>query len=159
MEVGERMDAIISEKFINIDLNNKDKETIINLMSDVFLDEGRITDKKTYVDAVLEREGLESTAVGFGVAIPHGKSDAVKTATVFFGRSDEGIVWNEDGEVVKLIFLLAIPSEAASNQHLKILAALSRKLMDDEFIGLLNTGKNKADILSSLEASLSGVTN
>jgi fructose-specific phosphotransferase system IIA component len=127
-------------------------------MSDQLLLEGRITDKKLYLDSVLEREKLASTAVGFDVGIPHGKSQAVKTATVFFGRSDSGIKWNEEGEEVKLVFLLAIPSEAASNHHLKILAALSRKLMDESFIKLLKTGKSKMDILSSLEETLASVT-
>ena len=122
------------------------------------LEEGRITNKEIYLDSVLEREKLASTAVGFGVGIPHGKSEVVKTATVVFGRSDKGIKWNEDGETVKLLFLLAIPIEAASNQHLKILAALSRKLMDEDFIGLLKTGKNKADILNALTTSLVSVT-
>ena len=152
------MDAIINAKFIDLDLKSHSKIEAINSMSDVLLEEGRITDKEIYVESVLERERLESTAVGFEVGIPHGKSDAVETATVFFGRSDEGIVWNEDGEVVKLVFLLAIPSEAASNQHLRILAALSRKLMDETFIGLLKTGKNTEDILNSLEQSLANVT-
>lgn len=152
------MEAIINSKFIALDIQSTDKETVIGAMSTIMLEEGRITDKDIYIESVMERERLESTAVGFGVGIPHGKSDAVETATVFFGRSDEGIVWNEEGEVVKLVFLLAIPSEAASNQHLRILAALSRKLMDETFIGLLNTGKDKEDILNSLEASLASVT-
>ena len=158
MEAGEIMDAIINEQFIDLELGSRNKETVISFMSEILLREGRITDKDAYIDSVLEREKLASTSVGFDVGIPHGKSDAVKTATVFFGRSDQGINWNEEGEQVKLVFLLAIPSQAASNHHLKILAALSRKLMDETFIKLLNNGKDKLDILNSLEETLASVT-
>lgn len=151
------MKPIINEQFIDLELASNDKETVIMSMSERLLAEGRIEDKDVYVESVLEREKLASTAVGFGVGIPHGKSDAVKTATVFFGRSDEGIHWNDEGEKVNLVFLLAIPSEAASDQHLRILAALSRKLIDETFINLLNTETSKLEILCGLEETLAGV--
>ena len=152
------MKSIINEKFIDLELKHDDKEKIISNMSDLLLREGRLADKDKYMATVLEREKMSSTAVGFGVGIPHGKSDTVNTATVVFGRSDKGIEWNEEGEVVKLVFLLAIPSASASNQHLKILAALSRKLMDETFIDLLMKGSNKGDILSSLEETFATVS-
>lgn len=148
------MDAIISREFINLKIPAGAKEEILSNMADVLIQNGRINDKQAYLKTVLEREKMTSTAIGFGVGIPHGKSDAVKSATVFFGRCQEGIIWDDEGEIVKLIFLLAVPSVAASNQHLKILAALSRKLMDESFIALLMKGENQEEILASLNEAL-----
>ena len=145
------MKAIINANFIDLDLSSNDKEAVIREMAGILLREDRINDEEDYVASVMKRESIESTAIGFEVGIPHGRCNAVNDATVFFGRSKEGIVWNDSGELVNLIFLLAIPEKSESDQHLKILAALARKLMDTEFIEELKSGENKEAILSSLE--------
>lgn len=68
------------------------------------------------------------------IAIPHGKSEAVREPSVAFGIKRSGVDWNSlDGSEAKLIFMIAVPKESGGNQHLKILQMLSRKLMDDNY--------------------------
>ncbi|NTW71754.1 MAG: PTS transporter subunit EIIA, partial [Eubacteriaceae bacterium] len=125
---------IINKKMIKLDLAGNTKEDVIKELAHLIDGEGRLSDFKAYCDNVFEREAMSTTGIGFGIAIPHGKTDAVKEATVAFGRKQGGLDWASlDGDPAKIIFLIAVPNEAESNLHLKILAALSRKLMDDEF--------------------------
>lgn len=68
------------------------------------------------------------------IAIPHGKSNAVKKPSVVFGIKQSGVDWKSlDGTDAKLIFMIAVPKESEGNEHLKILQMLSRKLMDDSY--------------------------
>lgn len=152
------MEKIIDYNLIELNLESNNRIEVIEYMADLINKNGRLNEKEKYIKEVLKREELSSTGVGFGVGIPHGKSDAVKIPTVAFGRSKEGIEWNSlDGEPVHMVFLLAVPEEAASNQHLKILAALSRKLMSDEFRKLLLDTEDKEAIMKVLQEILAKV--
>lgn len=152
------MEKIIDYNLIELNLESNNRIEVIEYMADLINKNGRLSEKEKYIKEVLAREELSSTGVGFGVGIPHGKSDAVKIPTVAFGRSKEGIEWNSlDGELVHMVFLLAVPEEAASNQHLKILAALSRKLMSDEFRKLLLDTEDKEAVMNVLQEILAKI--
>ncbi len=93
-----------------------------------------LTSSDDFRKAILAREEESSTGIGMNVAIPHGKSDAVKAPRVVFGIKKDGVDWHSaDGSLAKLIFMIAVPKHAEGDAHLKILQMLSRKLMDDEF--------------------------
>ncbi|WP_078378743.1 PTS fructose transporter subunit IIABC [Sutcliffiella halmapala] len=95
---------------------------------------GVLNSKQEFKQAILNREGESSTGLGMNIAIPHGKSDAVKRPTVVFGIKREGVDWKSlDRSSAKLIFMIAVPKQAAGDAHLKILQMLSRKLMDEDF--------------------------
>lgn len=146
------MSSIINESLIKLNLKGNTKEDIINELALLIDKEGRLNSFDIYVEEVLKRETLSTTGVGFGVAIPHGKTDAVKIPTVVFGRSENGIQWGSlDDKPVYMIFLLAVPEEAVSDTHLKILAALSRKLMNSSFREKLLTLTSKEKIIELLE--------
>lgn len=67
-----------------------------------------------------------------GIAIPHGKSSAVKEASIVFGRSNKGIDYDSmDGKPAHLFFLIAVPEES-SDLHLRALSEISRKLMHND---------------------------
>ncbi|WP_461205629.1 PTS sugar transporter subunit IIA [Clostridium sp. DL1XJH146] len=152
------MDKIINDNLIELNLEETSKIEVIGFMADLLYNEGRLNEKEKYIKAVLEREELTSTAVGFGVGIPHGKSNSVKIPSVVFGRSTKGIKWDDTDEaLVNLVFLLAIPEAAASNQHLKILAALSRKLMNDEFREMLLNTQDEEALINELQEILDNV--
>jgi fructose-specific phosphotransferase system IIA component len=155
---AENMETIINGNLIELNLEGNTKSEVIDYMASILDIQGRLKEKEEYVKEVLAREELTSTAVGFGVAIPHGKTQAVKIPSVVFGRSLKGIQWDSlDGELVNLVFLLAVPEEAASNQHLKILAALSRKLMNEEFRELLLVTEDKNILIKELQEILANV--
>lgn len=128
------MSNIINKNLIQLNIKSDSKEEIIKVLANLINGEDRLNNYETYLDEVLRRESLTTTGIGFGIAIPHGKCSAVKIPTVAVGRISEGADWNSlDDKPVHVVFLLAVPEEAASDQHLKILAALSRKLMNEEF--------------------------
>lgn len=146
------MSNMINEKLIKMELEGKTKEEIINELAEAINTDNRLNNFEGYISEVLDREKLSTTGIGFGVAIPHGKTEAVKVPTVAFGRSKAGVQWESlDGQPVHMVFLLAVPMEAASNTHLKILAALSRKLMNEDFREELLSVEKKDSLLSVLD--------
>jgi PTS system fructose-specific IIA component len=148
---------LINRNLIVLDLDAKCKTEVIKKMIDLAYKEDRIISKEDFLKCVLEREEEISTGVGNSIAIPHGKSETVKEALIVFAKLKNGIDWESmDSEKVDLIFLLGVPERNKENLHLKILAQLSRKLMDEDFVKLLRnaaTGDEVYYILSSIEAS------
>lgn len=92
-----------------------------------------------------------STGIGFGIAIPLGKSASSLVSKEAFAKKERGIDWNcLDGEPAKLIFMIAVPEESAGNEHFKRLQLLSRKLMNDEFSQNLLKVQSKEEVLKLL---------
>jgi PTS system nitrogen regulatory IIA component len=83
------------------------------------------------LDAVLEREAVQSTGIGFGVAIPHGRSTAVRELSMVAGVSPAPVPFDAiDGEPVRLFFLIVGP-EASAGLHVKILSRIARLVRRD----------------------------
>lgn len=129
-----KLTDITSMELIDTNLTAETRDEVIDQLIDK-LDVINILDsKEDFRQAIIEREAENSTGIGMNVAIPHGKSDAVKSPRVVFGLKKEGVDWDStDGSLAKLIFMIAVPTQAQGDAHLKILQMLSRKLMDDEF--------------------------
>jgi PTS system nitrogen regulatory IIA component len=109
--------------------------------------------KKTndVIETVLEREKLGSTGIGQGVAIPHGKTDAVSEQIGALGISQKGVEFNSlDGEPVHLIFLLVGPVEA-SGDHLKALSRISRLFKDKFFRQALREAKTVDEVVKIIQ--------
>jgi nitrogen PTS system EIIA component len=88
-------------------------------------------DPSAVLDAVLERESVQSTGIGFGVAIPHGRSDAVRELSMVAGVSRYPVPFDAiDGEPVRLFFLIVGP-EASAGLHVKILSRIARLVRRD----------------------------
>lgn len=117
-----------------MDLKATDKQGAIDEMVQKMYDVGRITDIKTYKDGILAREAQTSTGLGDGIAMPHTKNKAVKEATVLFAKSSAGVDYQAlDGQPTYLFFMIAAP-EGANDTHLQALAALSRLLINPDFV-------------------------
>ena len=147
---------IINESLIDLNVKQKTKEEVIRYLTELAIKEGRVEDADIYVKAVMNREGEYSTGMGFGIAIPHGKTSAVKEPFLCFGKV-ESIEWNSlDGAPVNLVFMIGVP-EAAGNEHLKILAKISRKLMKQEFRDSLSNIESSAELMEFLLKSELGI--
>ena len=147
---------IIKENLVCLNLDAKDKYEAIKNLSILINDDNRLSNHQAYIDSVLEREALSSTGIGNGIAIPHGKCKDVKNITVAFGRVYEGIEWESlDGGNVRLVILLAIPEECSGNEHLRILASLSRKLIHEDFREKLYSLQEPKEVLNLLSQCLS----
>jgi PTS system nitrogen regulatory IIA component len=86
---------------------------------------------------LMDREGLGSTGIGEGVAIPHGKIPGIDRLVAVFGRSPGGVQFASlDGKPARLFFLILAPENSAG-MHLKALARISRLLKDQRFRGRL----------------------
>ena len=97
------------------------------------LELGKITDGDEFLAEVFRRESLGPTALGEGLAVPHGKSPVVKEAAFAVATLDAPLKWEGvDGpEDVELIFLLAIPPAEAGSTHIQVLTELTSRLADD----------------------------
>lgn len=82
---------------------------------------------------LMEREMLGSTGIGGGIAIPHGKLNSVKSVTIGFGLSRQGVEYDAlDNRLVHIFFLLLTP-ENSTGGHLKVLAQISKLLKKTQF--------------------------
>jgi PTS system nitrogen regulatory IIA component len=114
------------------DLKGKDKKDILEELVSPLVETTGI-DQETLVKVLIERERLGSTGIGGGVGIPHGKLDGLKSITLGFGVSRNGVDFDSmDGKPTHLFFLLLTP-ENSTGLHLKLLARISRLLKKDPF--------------------------
>ncbi|MFK4304422.1 MULTISPECIES: fructose-specific PTS transporter subunit EIIC [unclassified Paenibacillus] len=132
-------DLMIKETMI-MDLQATTKDGAIEELIASLEASGRINDRALFKEMIYKREAESSTGIGGGIAMPHAKTKAVNEATVVFAKSSKGVDFESlDGEPANVFFMIAAP-EGAANTHLRTLAALSRLLIDTDFIGkLMNT--------------------
>lgn len=140
------MQELMAENLMELELVSAEKEEAIRELASLLKVEQRINNTEAYMQAVLKREQESTTGIGFGVGIPHGKTNTVNQPSLCFGRSVQGITYDSmDGEPVHLLFLIAVP-ENSDDQHLRILSQLSRKLMHQEIRDQLMRAQTKEDI-------------
>jgi PTS system, fructose-specific, IIB component/PTS system, fructose subfamily, IIA component/PTS system, fructose subfamily, IIC component len=110
-----------------------DRDDAIRQLAQRLYDLGKIADPERFLADVLQREAQGPTALGEGLAVPHGKSAAVNEAAFAVATLHNPLEWEGvDGpENVELIFLLAIPPAEAGTTHMKVLTALTTRLADD----------------------------
>lgn len=127
--------------------------TAISAMAEQLNQSGYLHDKTEFISAVLKRESQGPTALLPDLAIPHGKTDAVKKIGIAAAVLENSIEWEGlDGpEPVRLIFLLAIPNAQAGATHLQILKTITQKLSDDALRQKLILTESKTDFLKLLE--------
>lgn len=138
-------DLLIKDAMI-MDLQATDKKGAIDEMVQKMYDAGRISDIDTYKEGIVAREAQTSTGLGDGIAMPHAKNAAVKEATVLFAKSNAGVDYEAlDGQPTYLFFMIAAP-EGANDTHLQALAALSRQLIDPDFVAKLKTATTPEEV-------------
>lgn len=143
---------LLKEKFINLKLDGSDKKGVITELAAIIAQSNNLKNKKTFFNAIVEREGLGSTGIGNGVAIPHAKTATAKKFVLGFARKDEGIDFGAlDGEKTYLFFILASPKEEVGG-HLKILAEISRLVKDKFIVDLLRRAKDKKEVLKIISS-------
>ncbi len=145
------LSGYLTEQTVKVRLAARDKEDAIREMAALLATTGKVDDVEELVRTALRREEQGTTGLGEEIAIPHAKTDAVSAPVVGFARSAEGIEWGSlDGTKAKLIFMISVPEAAAGDEHLRILALLSRKLMDTGFRERLEAAPDDAAVLDVL---------
>jgi PTS system nitrogen regulatory IIA component len=139
--------------FINVQsvipaLISREKSSVLTELATGLVAKHGHLDIEKVLAVLQEREQISSTAIGDGVAIPHGKLSGIEKIYGLFARSEEGVDFNSlDGEPTHLFFVLIAPENAAAD-HLKALARISRLLKDGEFRRRLLTGKNSEELFT-----------
>ena len=114
------------------DLCGKEKSEVLDEMAHRLADSESGLDRAQVLRVLEEREKISTTAIGEGVAIPHGKLPSVQRVSGLFARSLQGVDFASlDGEPTTLFFTLIAPQDAAAD-HLKALARISRLLKDPD---------------------------
>jgi len=143
---------ILSPKSAVVGLQGETKEEIIRELVDSLEIDQVITDRDKVLQAVLEREKIMSTGIGDGIAIPHGKSDAVSALAAALGIHKQGVGFEAlDGEPAYVFFLLVSPANV-SGPHIKALARISRLLKNDTFKKKLIAAATPAEIMKIIAA-------
>lgn len=142
---------IVSPDLIKLNLVGTTKEGVIDELSDLLKKDNDVGNKQVFVEDVFKRETEGETGIGQGVAIPHGKSPAVKNTTIAIGLSDHPIPWETlDDKPVTAVILFAVRDQDASTLHLKLLQQVAILLSDDDFISKLHHAKTKENVIQLL---------
>ena len=126
------MPQLITEDLVILDLEAVDRHAATRALGERLAAAGRVTDLEAFLGDVRKREEQMATGLPGGIGIPHARSAAVTEPTLGFARSSSGVDFGAEDGPAHLIFLIAAPAEGG-DEHLKILAALARRLMRPAF--------------------------
>lgn len=152
-----KLSALTNEDLIVLNSNLKTKDKIIETLVDKLFENGKITSKEEFLDAIYKREELSHTGIEQGLAIPHGKADCVLQASFAVLTSTEIVEdWQslDPNNKVNHIIILAIPTSEAGSTHLDLLAALMEKMTDKEFGKRLFESKNPKEFYDNLDSDI-----
>ncbi len=132
MDIAEVLNHTSPDLFLS-DLTATDKQSALAEMVTGLVAGTTITNNETILQMLQSRENLGSTAVGPGIAFPHGRTLAVQKLTILIARSREGIDFDsEDGKPTQLFFMLIAPPQDSGHKYIKSLAALTDKMQNTE---------------------------
>ncbi|MDO4289120.1 MAG: fructose-specific PTS transporter subunit EIIC [Eubacterium sp.] len=147
-----RITDLLKKEGIDLQGRSATKEETINHLVDLMDATGNLKDKAGYKAAVIAREEQGTTGIGEGIAIPHGKTAAVKEAGLAVMVCKEGTDYDAmDGQPAHLLFAIAVPDNS-EDTHLEVLSRLSMMLMDEGFRQELINAKDKDTFLKLIDA-------
>ena len=124
---------ILHPNCVKVPIESTDKEKVITELVDLLAANGLFSDRDAALEAVLTRERTQSTGTGSGIAIPHGKCNAVKELVMAIGIAHDPIEFGSiDGKPVTIIILLVSPANQ-TGPHIQALARISRLMLNEEF--------------------------
>ncbi|OCH16698.1 PTS 2-O-a-mannosyl-D-glycerate transporter subunit IIABC [Aliivibrio sp. 1S165] len=131
-----KLTTLTNKSLINLQTTFNSREEAIYALADQLEQQGKLHNKDEYLEAVFAREAEGPTALGEGLAVPHGKTDAVKEAAFAVATLTRDLKWKgvdeDEDEDVNLIFLIAIPNAEAGSTHMHLLTELTTTLVDDD---------------------------
>ena len=143
-------DILVREASI-LDLEANTKDDVLAELAGALSSAEPALERQTLLSVLREREALQSTGIGEGVAIPHGKLEGLDRLVATFARSTSGVNFESiDGQHTQLFFLLVVP-EQSGGQHLKALARISRFFRDASFREKLLVSSDLDTIFRAIE--------
>lgn len=148
-----RITDLLDKNSISLNAAPADKKETLDLAVELMAKSGKLSDVEKYREQVYAREEESTTGIGEGIAIPHGKCDAVKAHGLAAMVIKNGVEYESlDGEPVTLLFLIAAPN-TKDNVHLDVLSKLSVMLMDENFTTSLRNAKSVDEFLQIIDAA------
>ena len=148
-----RIIDLLDKNSISLNAAPADKKETLDLAVELMAKSGKLSDVEKYREQVYAREEESTTGIGEGIAIPHGKCDAVKAPGLAAMVIKNGVEYESlDGEPVTLLFLIAAPN-TKDNVHLDVLSKLSVMLMDENFTTSLRNAKSVDEFLQIIDAA------
>lgn len=148
-----RITDLLDKRSISLDAAPADKKATLDMAVELMAKSGKLMDVEQYRAQVYAREEESTTGIGEGIAIPHGKCDAVKTPGLAAMVIKNGVDYDSlDGEPVTLLFLIAAPN-TKDNVHLDVLSKLSVMLMDENFTTSLRNAKSVEEFLQIIDVA------
>lgn len=146
-----RIIDLLDKRSVSLDSAVSSKSEALDAVIDLMCKSGKVSDREEYRKKVYAREEESTTGIGEGIAIPHGKCDAVKAPGLAAMVVKNGVDFDSlDGEPAELIFLIAAPN-TEDNVHLDVLSKLSMLLMDEDFSNALKNASSVDEFLSIID--------
>ncbi|ODN29953.1 PTS sugar transporter subunit IIA [Fervidobacterium thailandense] len=134
-----------------IEVSSKTKSEVLKEISEFLKSKTLVKNSEEFLLEMMKREEHSTTGIGFGIAIPHAKSQAVVEPFVVVAKCQHDVEWNSlDDQPVRLVFAIGVPQNAP-DEHLKILAKLSAKLMYEDFREALFKARTADEIYAVLK--------
>ncbi|MGA7688098.1 MAG: PTS sugar transporter subunit IIA [Jiangellales bacterium] len=144
---------LITADMIDLSLAAPDKDAATRSLAERLVTAGRITDLEGFLADVRAREAQMATGLEGGIGIPHCRSEHVTVPSLGFGKAPDGVDYGAPDGPADLIFLIAAPAGADSD-HMKILAALARRLVRAEFKANLRTATDPAAVADYISSEV-----
>jgi len=139
---------LISEEIVKVPLTSTDKPGVLRELLQILKDAGMIDDFDRVLEAIYKREELGSTGLEEGIAVPHAKTDAVKSLTIAIGISPQGIDFHSlDGKPSKLFFLMLAPPDQ-SGPHIEALAEIAKLSKSRAFCNALINAQSPKEVVA-----------
>jgi fructose-specific phosphotransferase system IIA component len=129
---SQELASYFKESLCILDLDGTTKRDVLSEMVDAISIEHSIKDRDIVLEMLLNRESLGSTAIGKGVAFPHGRTLAVKDLSIVFARSSKGVEFDAvDKSPTHLFFLIIAPPQDKDNLYLQVLGRMVDIIKND----------------------------
>jgi len=147
---------VISHELVDLCADCRSKAEVLQEIAIKLQLAGRVDNRARFEQALWKREDDVTTDIGFGLAIPHCQSEAVRVPSIVVLRLAQPVDWqSKEGQPVDLIVSLAIPAGEKVSQQLALLPKLSRKLIHEDFREALRQARTPAEIVSLIKQATS----
>ena len=148
--MGMDLRTVLTPDTVNLHLKGTTKEQIIDELLDVLVKAGKVTDKATALECILDRERKMPTGMKHGIAIPHGKTDTVSDLVACIGISDNPIDFDSLDQEPCRIFIMTLSPVNKTGPHLQFLAEVSLLFKSADKRAQILTTQDKAEIIKIL---------
>lgn len=148
-----RLSELLNVGAVQLRLQARTKREALVELTDVLEAAHGFRSQGEILDRVTRREAMMSTAIGYGVAIPHGKARAVDRMAAACGVSAEGIDFESEDGALTHLFVLFVSPESAATQHVRVLANISRLLKEESVRRTLREAPTPEAFLAAIQAA------